>query len=249
MDMENVVISKKGNIAAVFNEWARRFAENPGTFGPVVGEDGKLISDYGECCEAYFLRVYREMGNGATAMNADILEDGKIVDRYQSLMNAGVRIPSFIESLTGISNTMIRSAPSAAIVMREASDFVGDIPLVAHNASFDCKFWDAELARINHCRRQEFACSLLLARRLLPQAPSHKLGDLIRFANLPVAGRAHRALADAEMAASLLVHLELELRGRFKVSNVSHELLRKIQIAPKAKLAHCLERHLQIQLS
>ena len=56
-----------------------------------------------------------------------------------------------------------------------------------------------------------------------------------------MAGCAHRALADAEIAASLLVHLELELRGRFKVSDVSHELLSKIQIAPKAKLAHCLK--------
>ena len=188
-------------------------------------------------------------GDRATEIAAVILEDGKVVDRYQSLMNAGVRIPSFIESLTGISNTMIRSAPSAAVVMREVSDFIGDIPLVAHNASFDCKFWDAELARIKHYKRQEFACSLLLARRLLPHAPSHKLGDLVAYANLPVAGRAHRALADAEMAASLLVHLEQELRKRFKVRDVSHELLRKIQIAPKAKLAHCLERHQQIQQS
>ncbi|MER2514732.1 MAG: 3'-5' exonuclease [Nitrosomonas ureae] len=188
-------------------------------------------------------------GDRATEIAAVILENGKVVDRYQSLMNAGVRIPSFIEGLTGISNAMIRSAPSAAVVMREVSDFVGDIPLVAHNASFDCKFWDAELARINSNRRQEFACSLLLARRLLPQAPSHKLGDLIAYANLPVSGRAHRALADAEMAASLLMHLEQELRDRFKVRDVSHELLRKIQIAPKAKLAHCLERHQQIQQS
>jgi DNA polymerase-3 subunit epsilon len=182
-------------------------------------------------------------GDRATEIAAVILENGKVVDRYQSLMNAGIRIPVFIESLTGISNTMIRSAPSAAIVMREVSDFVGDIPLVAHNASFDCKFWDAELARINQRRRQEFACSLLLSRRLLPQAPSHKLGDLIAYANLLVAGRAHRALADAEMAASLLVHLEQELRDRFKVRDVSHELLRKIQGVPKAKLEHCLERH------
>lgn len=184
-------------------------------------------------------------GDRATEIAAVILEDGKVVDRYQSLMNAGIRIPSFIESLTGISNAMIRSAPSAAAVMHEVSDFIGDIPLVAHNASFDCKFWDAELARISHSRRQEFACSMLLSRRLLPQAPSHKLGDLIAYANLPVAGRAHRALADAEMAASLLVHLEQELSCRFKVGNVSHELLRQIQVVPKAKLAHCLERHQQ----
>lgn len=163
-----------------------------------------------------------------------------MVDRYQSLMNAGVPIPSYIQELTGISNAMIRSAPPVAKVMHEIADFVGDYPLVAHNASFDCKFWDAELARINRSRRQEFACSLLLSRRLLPQAPSHKLGALIEFAQLPVAGRYHRALADAEMAASLLVRLEEELQSRYQVRDVSHALLRKIQSVPRAKLAQCL---------
>jgi len=184
-------------------------------------------------------------GDRATEIAAVILHDGKVVDRYQSLMNAGVRIPSFIEALTGISNDMIRSAPPVADVMREVSAFIGDYPLVAHNAAFDCKFWDAELARIKQTRRQEFACSLLLARRLLPQAPSHKLGALVEYANLPVAGRAHRALADAEMAASLMVRLEEELRSRYRVRDVSHELLRKIQSVSKAKLAHCLEGHQQ----
>lgn len=179
-------------------------------------------------------------GDRATEIAAVILQDGKVVDRYQSLMNAGVRIPSYIQELTGISNAMIRSAPPVAKVMHEIADFVGDYPLVAHNASFDCKFWDAELARINRSRRQEFACSLLLSRRLLPQAPSHKLGALIEFAQLPVAGRYHRALADAEMAASLLVRLEEELQSRYQVRDVSHALLRKIQSVPRAKLAQCL---------
>ena len=184
-------------------------------------------------------------GDRATEIAAVIVQDGKVVDRYQSLMNAGVRIPSFIEALTGISNAMVRAAPMAAEVMREVSDFVGDHPLVAHNASFDCKFWDAELARIGRKRRQEFACSMLLSRRLMPQAPSHKLGVLVEFAQLPVAGRYHRALADAEMAASLLVRLDEELRGRYRVENVSHELLRRIQSAPKSQLEHCLTRHRQ----
>ena len=184
-------------------------------------------------------------GDRATEIAAVILQDGKVVDRYQSLMNAGVRIPAFIEALTGISNEMIRSAPPVAAVMREVAEFIGEYPLVAHNASFDCKFWDAELARINQRRRQEFACSLLLSRRLLPQAPSHKLGALVEFARLPVAGRAHRALADAEMAASLMVRLEEELRSRYQVRDVSHELLRKIQSVPKARLEQCLERHQQ----
>lgn len=181
-------------------------------------------------------------GDRATEVAAVILEDGKIVGRYQSLMNGGVRIPSFIESLTGISNEMIRRAPPAAQVMQEVADFVGDRPLVAHNASFDCKFWDAELARIERSRRQEFVCSLLLSRRIFPLAPSHKLGALVEYANLPVAGRYHRALADAEMAASLLLRLEDELRDRHAVNDVSVELLRTIQRVPKAQLTRCLAR-------
>lgn len=181
-------------------------------------------------------------GDRATEVAAVILEGGKVVDRYQSLMNAGVRVPPFIESLTGISNEMIGQAPPAAQVMQQVSDFVGDYPLVAHNASFDCKFWDAELARIQRNRRQAFVCSLLLSRRIFPQAPSHNLGALVEFANLPRAGRAHRALADAEMAASLLLRLEDELRDRHQVADVSVDLLLKIQRAPKSQMQRCIER-------
>ena len=184
-------------------------------------------------------------GDRATEIAAVILEGGRVVDRYQSLMNAGVRVPAHIEALTGISTAMLREAPPAADVMRAVADFVGDSPLVAHNAAFDSRFWDAELARISRKRRQEFACSLLLARRLMPQAPSHKLGALVEFARLPVAGRYHRALADAEMAASLLLRLEDELRARHQVEEVSHALLRTIQAAPKHQLERCLARHRQ----
>ena len=104
-------------------------------------------------------------GDRATEIAAVLLRDGKVVDHYQSLMNCGVAIPSYIEELTGISTAMVRQAPPAAEVMREVAEFVGNHPLVAHNASFDCKFWDAELARIERRRSQQFACSMLLARR------------------------------------------------------------------------------------
>ncbi|MDX9887095.1 3'-5' exonuclease [Thauera sp.] len=179
-------------------------------------------------------------GDRATEVAAVIVEGGRVVDRYQSLMNAGVRIPAYIEALTGISNAMVRSAPSAGDVMRAVSDFVGDIPIVAHNAAFDSKFWDAELARIQRSRKQDFVCSLLLSRRIFPLAPSHKLGALVEYAKLPVAGRYHRALADAEMASSLLVRLEEELRVSHQVQDVSVELLRRIQRAPKGQLHKCL---------
>ena len=50
-------------------------------------------------------------GDRATEIAAVLLCDGKVVDHYQSLMNAGVRIPPYIEALTGISTAMVRQAP------------------------------------------------------------------------------------------------------------------------------------------
>ncbi|WP_339431375.1 MULTISPECIES: 3'-5' exonuclease [unclassified Pseudomonas] len=179
----------------------------------------------------------------ATEIAVVMLENGRIVERYQSLMNAGVRVPAFIEQLTGISNAMLRSAPSAEKVMEEVNEFVGCTPLVAHNASFDQKFWDFELGRIKRTRLQNFACSLLLARRLMPAAPNHKLGTLTTFARLPHTGQAHRAMADAEMAANLLAHLADELRQKHGVRELSHDLLCKLQKVPAAKVGETLSRY------
>ena len=87
------------------------------------------------------------MGDRATEVAIVMMEGGRVVDRFQSLMNAGVRIPAFITQLTGITNAMVAAAPPAAQVMAEAGRFVGEVPMVAHNASFDRKFWVEELAR------------------------------------------------------------------------------------------------------
>ena len=179
----------------------------------------------------------------ATEIAVVIVEQGVIVERYQSLMNAGVRIPSFIESLTGISNNMLRTAPPAERVMNEVAEFVGLTPLVAHNASFDQKFWDFELSRIKRNRVQSFACSMLLARRLLPHAPNHKLGTLTSWAGLPHTGKAHRAMADAEMAANLTLHLGHQLRDTHGLAGVSHQLLCTLQKVPAKKIADAISKH------
>ncbi len=182
-------------------------------------------------------------GSRATEIAVVLVREGRIVDRYQSLMNAKVPIPPLIVQLTGITNAMIRSAPPAAEVMRQATEFIGDCPLIAHNAAFDRKFLDAELARIHQSRRQEFACTVLLARHLYPDAPNHRLGTLVEYAGLPVAGRAHRALADAEMTAHLLLRMETDLRTRYRLSEVDHELLRRIQKTSRAALDPIIERY------
>ncbi|MDB5741884.1 MAG: DNA-directed polymerase [Polaromonas sp.] len=172
-----------------------------------------------------------------------LLEAGKVVDRFQSLMNAGLHIPPFITQLTGITNAMIANAPEAGEVMAEASRFVGAAPLVAHNAAFDRKFWQAELARAGLEAPQPFICTLLLSRRLYPQAPNHKLGSLIDYHRLPRAGRAHRALADAEMAVGLLGQIQHDLQTRHRVARPDSALLLALQRCAKASLPTFIARH------
>ncbi len=184
-----------------------------------------------------------EQGARATEVAIVLLENGRIVDRFQSLMNAGVRIPAFITELTGISNAMVAAAPAAAEVMRQASRFVGDAPMVAHNASFDRRFWAGELARLGLPAGQPFACTMLLSRRLYPQAPNHKLGTLVDYHGLPRTGAAHRALADAEMAAELLGRIQQDLQRRYHVADIDHGLLMRLQQCQRQGVTALLSRH------
>ncbi|MDG1852237.1 MAG: 3'-5' exonuclease [Gammaproteobacteria bacterium] len=183
-----------------------------------------------------------DMGDRATEVGVVILSDGQIVDSYQSLINPGRAIPAFVQELTGISNGMVRNAPDGATVMQALHAFVGDIPFIAHNASFDAKFLDAEYARAGLRRRTEFACSLLLARRMYPDMPNHKLGTLVRYLSLPVTGAYHRALADAEMTAHLLARMLTDLEQQMDAELVCHATLNQLQRVPKKTFGDAIAR-------
>jgi DNA polymerase-3 subunit epsilon len=185
------------------------------------------------------------MGSRATEIAAVLVCGGQIVGRFQSLMNSGAWVPPFIEQFTGISNAMLARAPPARAVMREVLQFTRGCPLVAHNAAFDRSFWQAETA---HAEAEAdpahgFACTLLLARRLYPQAPNHKLGTLADFHHLPRSGRAHRALADAEVTARLLLQMQQDVQARYGAAlggaAVTHGQLCTLQRTPKAQLDRC----------
>ncbi|MFP5325197.1 MAG: PolC-type DNA polymerase III [Gammaproteobacteria bacterium] len=180
-------------------------------------------------------------GDRATEVAIVMTEGGRVVDRFQSLMNTGVPIPPFITQLTGITNAMVAAAPPAAQVMADAARFVGDTPMVAHNAGFDRRFWQAELTAAGCAADQAFACTVLLSRRLYPDAPSHKLGSLIDWFGLPRTGQAHRALADAEMAAELLGRIRHDLMMRHGVPLPDHAFLRELQACPARQLPRFLQ--------
>ena len=180
-------------------------------------------------------------GARATEVGIVLLEGDTVVDRFASLMYTGVPVPPFIEQLTGITNAMLRKAPPAADVMREAARFVGQAPMAAHNAAFDSKFWQAELERLDLPAPQPFACTVLLSRRVYPDAPSHKLGNLVDHLGLARPGRAHRALADAEMAAALLARMQHDLGQRYGVPWPDHALLMRLQACKRQALDKLLQ--------
>ncbi len=188
-------------------------------------------------------------GGRATEIAAVLVHDGQIVGRFQSLMNSGAWLPPFITQLTGITNEMLHAAPPARAVMHEVARFTQGCPLVAHNAAFDRGFWQAELVRAQ-CEADPahaFACTMLLSRRLYPHAENHRLGTLARLHALPSAGRAHRALADAEVTAHLLLRMQRDVEHRFaeplRGATATHAMLMAMQRAPRHQLERCITRH------
>lgn len=184
-------------------------------------------------------------GDRAIEIGAVRLEDGVVVDRFQSLMNPGFRVSSFIEGYTGINNAMLAEAPSCQDVMTDFAQFISSSNLVAHNASFDKRFLDAELALIDRDYQGEFACSLLVSRRLNQETKSHKLGDLVKYHQIENDGVFHRALADAEVTASLWLLLVQSLTSQYNIEHPTFELMQKLSKQPKASVARFLAKQAQ----
>jgi DNA polymerase III subunit epsilon len=177
------------------------------------------------------------MGDRATEIAVILLRNGQIVDRYQSLMNAGRRIPPDVVALTGITNEMIASAPPVSQVMQDAAAFVGNHPVVAHNAGFDKRFWQSELGLLGMAAEHSFACTMLVARRIYPDAHSHRLSSLAQMLRLPKSGRAHRAMVDAEMAGHLWLRLQHDIAKDYGLNRIDHDLMTCLQKTSKAKVA------------
>ncbi|MFT4941931.1 MAG: DNA polymerase-3 subunit epsilon [Paraglaciecola sp.] len=181
------------------------------------------------------------LGDRAIEIGAVRLEKGQVVGRFQALMDPGKPVSAFIESYTGITNRMLSKAAPCDEVMHEFADFMGDSNLVAHNASFDKRFLDAELSRIAKTYTGHFACSLLVSRRLYQDAPSHKLGSLITYKNIPSEGGFHRALFDSQMTAKLWMTMLQDISQRIMAKDIPFRLIKRLEKTPKYAVNRLLQ--------
>ncbi len=183
-----------------------------------------------------------DYGDRAIEIGAVRIENGEVVERFQALMNPGRRIDSFIEGYTGITNGMLKDAPSCKEVMHEFADFINGYNLVAHNASFDKRFLDAELGKISRSYSGQFACSMLMSRRIYQNAPNHKLGTLVEYANIPSDGAYHRALYDSEMTTKLWLAMLDNISEQVEIESIPFTLTQKLTKTPKHDVRKFLQR-------
>ena len=127
-------------------------------------------------------------------------------ERFQMLANPGARLQPSVAALTGLRDEELRRAPPVTAVIRRFLAFAGDAVLVAHNARFDLAFLDCETMRISGRRVAATTVDTVgLARRLLGRRPANLAALSYLFAT--DARPCHRALADAEATAEILVQL------------------------------------------
>ncbi|HEX9208773.1 MAG TPA: 3'-5' exonuclease [Steroidobacteraceae bacterium] len=186
-------------------------------------------------------------GDRITEVAALRVRNGQVIDRYVTLVNAGVHIPAFITGLTGITNAMVASAPPARRVIRELVEFLADDILVAHNAGFDRGFLVAECDRAGLSNRDyRTLCTMRLARRLAPGLGSYKLSAVAEHLGVTCSGRAHRAEADAQVAADVLHKIAGRVVERYRLSTIEPDLLRQVTDWPArdvpTKLTQVLRR-------
>jgi DNA polymerase III subunit epsilon len=182
-------------------------------------------------------------GARITEVAALKIQDGRIVDRYVSLVNCHVHVPAFITSLTGITQKMVDSAPCVSQVVPELLEFIGDDALSAHNASFDEKFLIAESRDLGLTpRHRRLVCSLKLSRRVFPGLPSYKLGTLSSSLGIRFKGTAHRAEADAEVSANVLLHIGEHLQRQYGLARVDTELLSRVTALSAANVPKFLRQ-------
>jgi DNA polymerase-3 subunit epsilon len=184
-----------------------------------------------------------ERGDRITEVGLVRLEAGRITGRFQSLVNCEAHVPRFITAYTGITQRMVDEAPPVEQVMREVTAFIGETPVVAHSATFDQRFYLRECHRLRMSMVIEpFICSMRLSRRIYPTMKGHSLGVLAHALKLQPCGAAHRAAADAEMTAQLMLQLGRDMAAMQAGITVTTQLLRRVMQMPVAQVRTGLEK-------
>lgn len=132
--------------------------------------------------------------------------DGSIAEQFQTFVNPCCTIPRQITELTGINQQMLIKAPEIESALLRFLSFIGDLPIAAHNASFDMRFLQHEAKRLGHNIENQVIDTLMLSRVHFPGLHNHKLATVAQHMGV-LNEREHRGIYDAMVVAGIMLRL------------------------------------------
>ncbi len=132
---------------------------------------------------------------------------GEIIDTYHTMIDPRRPMPPAATAVNGITSPMLAGQPLAADVFPSFLEFIGDAPLIAHNARFDMTFLAWKIAELGHPTRKNIVFDTLrLSRALRPGLPHYNLATLTTVLGIDVPV-IHRAVEDAAITLTVFFRL------------------------------------------
>lgn len=136
------------------------------------------------------------------------VKNNKIVSKFNSLVKPKNEIDEYITELTGITNEMVKDAPTIEEILPDFMNYIGNNILIGHNVNFDINFIYDNLYRNKFdVLTNDFIDTMRISRKLLPELPHHRLIDLAKYFKIDSTNN-HRSLKDCEITMNVYENLK-----------------------------------------
>ena len=220
MNTLDAIRSKGGNFKVIYGVEGYFVDDTAGndTHSAVFGDQDAMLTDefIAFDVETTGLNVQSER---LTEIGAVKIKDGEIVDSFDTFVNPEKPIPGKITELTGITDAMVKDAPSEAEALKMFYDFCGNDILIAHNARFDMSFIQAAAKRSGVSCNYTYIDTVPLCKSLY-KIKNHKLNTVAEHLKLGDFNH-HRACDDAEMLGRIFFDIAQKLQSKRDIHTVS----------------------------
>lgn len=155
-----------------------------------------------------------------TEIGAVKVENGVITDTFSTFANPEMPIPQKITQLTGITDDMVKDAPSQSEAVGAFLEFAGNNVLVAHNAPFDTSFIAKACEDMGREYNYTSIDTVAISRAILTDIKNCKLDTVAKFLRLGDFNH-HRATDDAEMLARIFINLCQRLTDDYGITKTN----------------------------
>jgi DNA polymerase-3 subunit epsilon len=188
--------------------------------------------------------------NGITEISIHCFDGNRVTEKYETLINPGQPIPSYISAMTGISDKMVSTAPYFNEVAEKIFSILKDRVFIAHNVNFDYSFIKSHLREAGFDLNTKKLCTVRLSRKIIPGIQSYGLDRLCETLGI-INNSRHRAGGDAEATARVFQillekdkenHIQKSLQRNSKEAilppNVPREDFEKLPYTPGVYFFH-----------